>query len=87
MLIAGFGGPDLGRFHGIQRVPSGDEKADDHLVKVAMPGELAVTADVPLTDRLVEKGLTAVNPRGDEYTPATIGERKAMRDRVEGGAW
>ena len=65
------------------QVPAGADKADDHLVKAAAAGELVVTADVPLAERLVERGLVAVNPRGDEYTPATIGDRKATRDLME----
>ena len=65
------------------QVPTGADKADDHLVAAVAPGELVVTADVPLSARLVEKGLTAVDLRGDEYTDATIGERKATRDLMD----
>jgi len=74
--------PPIGNVTLVQ-VPAGDDKADDHLVAAAAAGELVVTADVPLAARLVEKGLTAVNPRGDEYTSATIGDRKAVRDLMD----
>ena len=64
-------------------VASGDDKADDHIVAAAHRTDLVVTGDVPLAARIVAKGLTAVSPRGEEYTEATIGERLAGRDLME----
>lgn len=64
-------------------VARGDDKADDHLVASAGPTDRVVTADVPLAARLVEQGVVAINPRGDEYTPATIGDRIATRDLMD----
>ncbi|MDH3222561.1 MAG: DUF188 domain-containing protein, partial [Gemmatimonadota bacterium] len=46
-------------------------------------GDLAITADIPLAARLVEKGVTAIDPRGQEYTEATIGERLSIRDFMD----
>lgn len=65
------------------QVKAGSDKADDHIVEQAQSTDLTVTADIPLAGRLVEKGLTAVNPRGEEYTAANIGERLATRDLME----
>ena len=45
-------------------VPSGPDAADDYLVEHAVPGELVICSDVPLADRLVKKGVTALDPRG-----------------------
>ena len=43
-----------------------------------------VTADIPLAARLVEKGVTAIDPRGGVYDEATIGERLSIRDFMDG---
>lgn len=66
-----------------QLVPAGADKADDHIVERAGDLDLAVTGDIPLAARLVEKGIAVLNPRGDEMTPANIGERLAMRNLME----
>ena len=50
-------------------VPSGPDAADDYLVEHAVPGELVICSDVPLADRLVKNGVTALDPRGKEFSP------------------
>lgn len=62
------------------KVPAGMDVADAWLVQNASPQDLVLTSDVPLAAELVAKGVTAVSFRGDTYTKATIGDRKAMRD-------
>src|SRR3546814_328366 len=47
-------------------VPSGPDAADDYLVEHAEPGDLVICSDVPLADRLVKKGVAALDPRGPE---------------------
>jgi uncharacterized protein YaiI (UPF0178 family) len=42
-----------------------------------------VTQDIPLAALLVPKGVVVLDPRGDEHTTETIGERLAMRDLME----
>ena len=61
-------------------VPSGPDAADDYLVEHAEPGELVICSDVPLADRLVKKGVTALDPRGKEFSPANMSERLAVRN-------
>ncbi len=61
-------------------VGTGMNIADRRIVELVEPGDLVVTADVPLAADVVKKGGTALNPRGDLYTDANIGERLAMRD-------
>ena len=61
-------------------VPSGPDAADDYLVEHAVPGELVICSDVPLADRLVKKGVTALDPRGKEFSPANVSERLAVRN-------
>ncbi len=66
------------------RVAGGPDVADDHIAEEASPGDLAVTADIPLAARLVEKGVITLDPRGEEYTRENIGERLSIRDFMDG---
>lgn len=61
-------------------VPEGPDVADDRIVELAAPGDLVITADIPLADRVVAKGGTALNPRGMLYTEENIKDRLATRD-------
>ena len=61
-------------------VPEGPDVADDRIVEMAKPGDLVITADIPLADRVVTKGAFALDPRGKLYTEANIKDRLALRD-------
>jgi uncharacterized protein len=61
-------------------VPSGPDAADDYLVEHALPGDLVICSDVPLADRLVKKGVAALDPRGKEFDAQNMGERLAVRN-------
>ncbi|MBT3155686.1 DUF188 domain-containing protein, partial [Streptomyces sp. CHD11] len=61
-------------------VPSGPDAADDHLVEQAQPGDLVICSDIPLADRLVKKGVAALDPRGQEFDERNMGQRLAMRN-------
>lgn len=61
-------------------VPAGPDAADDYLVEHAQPGELVVCSDIPLADRLVKKGVAALDPRGREFDEKNMGERLAVRN-------
>ncbi len=61
-------------------VPGGPDVADDRIVEMVEPGDLVLTADIPLADRVVSRGAFALNPRGKLYTEENIKERLAMRD-------
>lgn len=61
-------------------VPQGADAADDWIVENAAANDVAVTADVPLAARLVEKGVHVLGPTGRPFTPETIGMAVAMRD-------
>jgi uncharacterized protein YaiI (UPF0178 family) len=65
------------------QVQGGPDKADLHIAEHAEPGDVAVTADVPLAARLVEKRVTVLDPRGEEYTEENVGERLAVRDFMD----
>lgn len=47
------------------------------------PGDLVITADIPLAAEVLEKHAIALNPRGERYTPDTIRERLTMRDFMD----
>lgn len=61
-------------------VPAGMDAADDYLVEQAEPGDLVICSDVPLADRLVKKGVDALDPRGREFDEKNMGERLAVRN-------
>jgi uncharacterized protein len=60
-------------------VPAGPDEADDKIVELVRPGDLVVTADIPLADRVIKKGGFALDPRGEEYTEENIGSRLSIR--------
>src|SRR5258706_10259993 len=66
------------------RVPSGIDVADQYVVKESAPGDLAVTADIPLASLLVAKGVVAIDPRGALYSEENIAERLSLRDFFQG---
>src|SRR6476659_8891296 len=64
-------------------VRDGANVADRRIVELAAPGDLVVTADIPLAADVVAKGAEAIDPRGGLYTHANIGERLAMRNVLD----
>jgi len=67
----------------IVRVEGGPDVAERHIAEHAQPGDVAVTADIPLAARLVEKRVTVLDPRGGEYSEDNVGERLAVRDFMD----
>jgi len=65
------------------RVASGFDVADRHIAENVEPGDLVVTADIPLAAEVVANGVAALNPRGELYTVENIGERLAIRDMMD----
>jgi uncharacterized protein len=64
-------------------VAEGANAADRYIVSKSQPGDVAVTADIPLAADLVEKGVHVIDPRGDVYTADNIRSRLAARDFFE----
>ena len=62
------------------RVEGGPDVADRYIAEHAEAGDLVVTQDVPLAALLVPMRVAVLDPRGDEHTAETIGERLSMRD-------
>ncbi|WNC71661.1 YaiI/YqxD family protein [Thalassotalea psychrophila] len=65
------------------RVSSGFDVADDEIVKRVEQGDLVVTQDIPLASEVIDKGATALNPRGELYTTSNIRARLNMRDFMD----
>lgn len=66
------------------RVDGGPDVADRYIEQHAEPGDVAVTADIPLAALLVARSIAVIDPRGEEYTPESIGERLSVRDFMDG---
>lgn len=64
-------------------VTTGANVADARIVELIEPGDLVITADIPLAADAVAKGAEALNPRGEMYTEANVGERLAVRDLMD----
>lgn len=62
------------------RVPSGADAADNYIVDHVKAGDLIITADIPLADRVIDKHAVALNPRGEFYTKENIKQRLSLRD-------
>jgi hypothetical protein len=62
------------------QVSQGFDEADNEIVKRLAPGDLVITADIPLASDVIDKGGHALNPRGEMYTPDNIKSRLSMRD-------
>ena len=65
-------------------VEEGPDIADDRIAGLVQPGDLVITADIPLADRVVAKNAYAMNPRGMLYTEHNIKDRLGMRDLLNG---
>ncbi|MCV6609605.1 MAG: YaiI/YqxD family protein [Amphritea sp.] len=65
------------------QVESGFDVADNYIAARCEKGDLVITADIPLASDAIEKGATALNPRGELYTVENIRQRLNMRDFME----
>jgi uncharacterized protein len=65
------------------RVEGGADVADRYIAEHAEAGDVAVTADIPLAALLVPKGVVVIDPRGEEYTTESIGERLSVRNFMD----
>lgn len=65
------------------QVSAGFDVADNWIAQKVEPGDLVVTADIPLAAEVIEKNATALNPRGELYTEANVRARLNMRDFMD----
>ena len=71
------------RFISFIQVTQGFDVADNEIVKRLDSGDLVITSDIPLAADAIEKGGTALSPRGELYTANNIKSRLTMRDFME----
>ena len=64
--------------------PPGDNSADDRLVELASPGDIAVSRDLALAKRLLEKNAVVIDDRGRLFTLDNINELLSLRDFTVG---
>ncbi|HEX7928124.1 MAG TPA: YaiI/YqxD family protein [bacterium] len=69
----------------VNRVTVGKEidAADQHIAANATPGDVVVTADIPLAAKLVAQGVVAIDPRGTVYSTANVQEALATRNLMQ----
>jgi uncharacterized protein YaiI (UPF0178 family) len=65
------------------RVAREFDEADAYIVHEVAPGDLVITADLPLAAAVVNKGASALNPRGELYSQENIGVRLAVRNLMQ----
>ena len=66
-----------------RKVGSGFDVADKTIVEQLQPGDLVITADIPLAAEVIENGGHALNPRGEMYTTENIRGILNMRDFMD----
>lgn len=64
-------------------VDDGYNVADDKIVDMVDGGDLVITSDIPLADRVIKKHAHALNPRGELYTEDNITNILGMRDLLD----
>jgi len=65
------------------RVAKGFDVADHHIVQQMEPGNLVVTADIPLAAAVIARGAHALDPRGELYSEDNVHERLAVRNLMQ----
>ena len=65
------------------RADGSRDAADRYIAEHAVAGDVAVTQDIPLAAILVPKGVAVIDPRGEEFTAESIGERLSVRNFME----
>ena len=64
-------------------VDAGADVADDRIVEMLSEGDLVITADIPLADRVIAKEAHAIDHRGELYSKENIKQYLAMRNLME----
>jgi uncharacterized protein len=60
-------------------VDAGPDVADDWIAERTEPGDIVVTNDIPLAERVLKAGGAAIGPNGRVFTPDSIGAALANR--------
>ncbi len=68
------------RYIRFMQVNSGFDVADNEIIRRMAPGDLVITADIPLAAEVIELDGIAISPRGELYTADNVRERLNIRD-------
>lgn len=71
------------RFIRSVQVTAGFDVADNEIVKRLEPGDLVITADIPLAAEVVASQCHALSPRGERFTAENVRARLNMRDFLD----
>ena len=83
--IPGIGGAHTaGALVSMELCPAGENSADDRLVELAVSGDLAVSRDLALAKRLLEKGACVIDDRGRTFNSDNINELLSLRNFTVG---
>lgn len=64
-------------------VNSGADEADHRIIEMVQEGDLVITADIPLADRVITKNAHAIDHRGDLFSEENIKERLSIRNFMQ----
>ncbi len=64
-------------------VDAGADEADNKIVEILEEGDLVITADIPLADRVITKKAHAIDHRGELYSVDNIKQYLAMRNLMD----
>jgi hypothetical protein len=64
-------------------VDSGPDAADDWIAEHVKPRDIVITNDIPLADRALKAGASALGATGKAFTTASIGAALARRELME----
>lgn len=64
-------------------VDEGADEADHKIVEMVEKGDLVITADIPLADRVISKDAHAIDHRGELYSVDNIKQYLAMRNLMD----
>ena len=65
------------------QVAHGFDVADEEIVQRVAPGDLVITADIPLAAAVLARGAQALSPRGEPFSPDTIAAQLTLRDFMD----
>ena len=64
-------------------VDAGADEADHKIVEMVEEGDLVITADIPLADRVITVNAHAIDHRGELYSVDNIKQYLAMRNLMD----
>lgn len=65
------------------QVPGGFDVADRHIAAAVAPGDLVITADVPLAAEVIARGARVLEPRGELLDASNVEARLSLRNFME----